>query len=534
MLLTSLLIISLLFSTHRRLLRYLRYLQQEDYTPHRFFRWIFINKLFDTRLSLVACCSFLISFFDPQLALIIGALLTFTVAYLEENPQKEGKITLKMTDRAKRIYATAFVLQSLILLGLFYSSREILALSPSLNWLWAALSAQAVPFSLLSATFFLSYGEKQRQNNFKAQAQAKLFHDKPHIIGITGSYGKTSAKNLLANTLQIALGPTFWPNKGVNTLMGTAREINQKWQKGYRYAVMEMGAYYSGSIKRLCEFTPPESAWITYIGLAHLERFKTADTILKTKAELADSLSPGSLLVLNGDSPGCRLIGQKHTNKKVVLYGLDNHLGDLDVWIKSYTFSEKGTHFDLVWNNQIYSSSSPMLGSAALSNIAGTFAMACSLGASPELTLAAIAQIQPIGNRLHIEKTTNGILYLHDAYNSNPIGFQSALNVLKELPAKRRLLMTPGMIELGSEQEILNAQVIKLAASLCDFILIVGSHNFKALKKGLEEVHFPENQIFLCKNRDVAFEKLREIQQPEDAILIENDLGDLHEQLPRF
>lgn len=524
--LLALLLFSLSLALYRRLLRYLRYLQQEDYTPYRFLKWICQNYCFDTRFSLIALGGYLCTLQFPSLALLLGSLASVTLSLLEDDPRRSGKITLKMTARAKRIFSLSVCFTFSITLSLFW----FFSTSP---WLCFFIAMQIVPFALVAATWVLSYEEAKRQKTLMKEARDLLLADSPHIIGITGSYGKTSAKNLLGPILQVTLGPTFWPSKGVNTLMGSTREIRQRWQKGYSYSVMEMGAYYKGSIKKLCEFTPPSSAWITSIGLAHLERFKTQDTILHTKAELADALAPGSLLVLNGDNLGCRQISKWHSNKKTVLYGLNNDQNDLDVWLHNYIFSEKGSVFEITYNGKSYQGSSLMVGKTALSNVAGAFAMACHLGADPEFALAVIAQIPPIGNRLQIEKV-GAITYLHDAYNSNPIGFNSALEVLAQLPAKRRLLMTPGMIELGSEQDRLNEEAGKAAASICDLVFIVGSHNREALKKGLLSAGMPSEHIYICENRDEAFCKWKQIQQSEDSLLIENDLSDLHEQLPRF
>lgn len=517
---------------YQRGLRYLRYLQQEDYTPFRFLKWLFQHRLIDTRYSLILCVGALLSIYLPTAAPLLVAVSALMLSIYEENPLQEGKITLKMTARAKRVFYTYLAL------SLFLLWTSALELTPPLchlsQWIYLFSTIQLIPFTLVAATYLLSFEEKKRQKALQEEARNKLLSASPYIIGITGSYGKTSAKNLLGNTLQIALGPTFWPSKGVNTIMGATREIRERFRPGYKYAIMEMGAYYPGSIKRLCDFSPINAAWITCIGLAHLERFKSPEAILNTKGELADSLAPGSLLVLNGDNEGCRILYNRHADKKGVLYGLDNSKSDLDVWLHNYHFSEKGSRFEITFDGKVYKGQSLMVGSTALSNIAGAFAVACHLGADPQLALAALSQIQTIDNRLQLQKSPEGPFFIHDAYNSNPIGFESALDVLSKLPAERRILMTPGMIELGKLEYQLNKEAAQKAAKVCDAIIIVGDYNKKAMLEGLKESHFNSSQIYCCKHRSEAFQKLKELQQPQDAILIENDLSDLHEQLPRF
>lgn len=528
---TWLLLLTFSFVLYRRGLRYLRYLQQEDYTPLRFIRWFFRHRLMDTHFSALLLASACLGSYYPQIAPLFASLLAVALSLYEENPLRMGKITLKMTARAKRIFYAYLALSLSLLWGLFWLACRGYPLT-----LWLALitSIQLVPFALITATFLLGFDETRRQKKLSLEAKAKLLRQKPIIIGITGSYGKTSAKNLLGNTLQVALGPTFWPAKGVNTIMGATREIRERFEKGYQYAVMEMGAYYPGSIQKLCDFSPPDCAWITCIGLAHLERFKTEEAILKTKGELADALAPGALLVLNGDNPGCQKLAQIHKDKKCVLYGLDPTAKDLDVWLHDYTFNEKGSEFTLSYHGQSYKSQSIMVGTTALSNIAGAFAMACSLGGEPELVLATLSHIRPIDNRLQVQKTAQNIFYIHDAYNSNPIGFDAALEVLEKLPAKRRLLMTPGMIELSQQSFDLNKKAAQKAARICDIVIIVGHYNKKSLTEGFLESGWTQDRIYCCDTRREAFSQLHKLQQEEDAVLIENDLGDLHEEIPRF
>ncbi|MFQ5729719.1 MAG: glutamate ligase domain-containing protein, partial [Waddliaceae bacterium] len=182
---------------------------------------------------------------------------------------------------------------------------------------------------------------------------------------------------------------------------------------------------------------------------------------------------------------------------------------------------------------ETFEASTPLLGKPAISDIAAAFTMACALGAQPEFVLGAIAHLKPVKNRLEIAKE-NEITYLNDAYNSNPEGFASALEVLSAIPAKKRILMTPGMIELAGQLQGEHKRIGRKAAQVCDSAIIVGDTNRKSLTDGLRSGGMTSDKIVQVENRDRAFQELRERLQAGDAVLIENDLPDLYEVQETF
>ena len=192
-----------------------------------------------------------------------------------------------------------------------------------------------------------------------------------------------------------------------------------------------------------------------------------------------------------------------------------------------------GTSFTLNWQGKSYSARAKLLGKAAISNLTGAFTMACALGADPTYAAAALANIEPVENRLSVSKEGD-VVYLRDAYNSNPVGFEAALDVLNRMAGKRKLLMTPGMIELGTEQFAQNTEAAKIAAQICDLVLIVGPTNRAALRTGLEQGGLSSDKIVICDSRSEAFAKLNASILPGDIVLIENDLTDLYESIEKF
>ena len=169
-----------------------------------------------------------------------------------------------------------------------------------------------------------------------------------------------------------------------------------------------------------------------------------------------------------------------------------------------------------------------MHGRGALSNLLACFTMACSLGADPEVVLAVIHNIPPVSNRLEV-KDYGSFLQINDAYNSNPQGFTYALQVLKELPAKRRILMTPGMIELGDKCFEENRALAQYAASVCDLVIVVNRYNKDAWLRGLSDGGLKNEQVQYFETRDEGLQYFNRIRSEGDSLLLENDLPDLLE-----
>lgn len=159
--------------------------------------------------------------------------------------------------------------------------------------------------------------------------------------------------------------------------------------------------------------------------------------------------------------------------------------------------------------------------------------MACALGAEPAYAVACLANLEPVDNRLVLDRTAS-VSYLRDAYNSNPTGFEAALEVLKTLPARQRVVMTPGMIELGDQQFEQNRRLASIAAGVADLIIVVGSTNREPIVAGLSDAQFPAERYIVVDTRDEAFSVVQSRCGRDDLVLIENDLGDLHEGAVKF
>lgn len=516
----------------RRQLHLLSFFQQEEYDVRRFWQWCRSRRAFDRRGARIALPAALITLLVapwPRTAMVLSALAAVAIgmaARSEMDPRFAAKKKLVVTQRAGRILRTSFGLSVAVLIALLFLAPAISRDDAlSLSWLAVAVTIQLAPAFLMLATRLLAPGERKIQAAFFADAKRTLASVHPYIIGITGSYGKTSTKHVLAAFLS-ADGPTFRTAKSINTVMGVTREIREKLKPFHKYAVMEMGAYGPGSIRRLAEFTPPNAGIITAVGVMHLERFGSPERIYEAKSELAQAVPADGILVCNGDNPGARRIATAYPKATTLLYGFEGD--DLDCRMSDVVLTPEGTRFVLEWKGAAYHGITRLFGRPMLSNLMAAFTMAAALGIHPEVLLALARELAPAENRLQVV-SGGSVTWIHDAYNSNPSGFSAAIEVLGQLPGTRRILITPGMVELGSTQYDENLQAAKSAARVADLMFFVGQTNRDALFAGAQAGGATDAAIRWFARRDDAFAALAEDQRPGDVILIENDLPDLYE-----
>ena len=345
----------------KRSLRYLQYFQQEEYENGRFFNWYLANKAWDKIASPLVLIPLLGAFFLKGWLLLVVAIIIEGIAlflvFSEEDPLKAGKLTLKMTDRVKRIHrlATLFYVLAVAALtaAVFYGAGGAETNLAVAILIIQFLLIQSIPLWLLFSNAALDPYEKSLQENFANQARAVLKDIDPTVIGITGSYGKTSTKILLKDIIG-AVYPTFSTPGSVNTYMGVTRKIREEMKPEHKFAVIEMGAYYEGSIKRMCSLTPPRCGIVTTVGLAHLERFGSQETIYRAKSELAQAIPEDGVLVVNGDNAYTRKMALEFPKKTTLLYGMDSDSADLDARMFDINYGEEGTSFKISFKGEVH------------------------------------------------------------------------------------------------------------------------------------------------------------------------------------
>jgi len=297
-----------------------------------------------------------------------------------------------------------------------------------------------------------------------AKIKLKFFPSLVKIV-ITGSYGKTTFKELLSFVLESKYSVLKTP-ENINTRIGIALLILKKLNSHHQVVVIEAAAYQAGDIKKICQLIQPSFGIITIFGLMHLERFKTASSIKKAKSEIIPFIKNKENLFLP---------------KKFHQF--------IDFQKTVSTISQK-------------------------------------LGIPPSLVKKRLKNFKTPLHRLTEKKINAKIIILDDTYNSNPLGFQKALKKLKSYRDYQKIIVTPGMIEFGKKQYSLNYKLANLAAKIVDIFVIIGETNKRALLNGAKKEKRNNLKIILCK-KDEAWEKtVSSLLRPPTVVLLENELPD--------
>lgn len=350
----------------------------------------------------------------------------------------------------------------------------------------------------------------------------------PIVIGITGSYGKTSTKEILAHVLGSRYEVLKTP-RTFNTIMGVCKIIREELKPRHKYFIVEMGAYKPGEIARICRLVHPRIGIITAIGPQHLERFKTLENIIRAKFELIEALPPDGVAVFNGDDPICaRLAAQ--TSIKTLRYGLQSDTTALDLRVVDPQTGENGTTFDLVLEGQPpVTARTRLLGHHNVANTAGAVLVSLQCGVTLKEAAQALPSLAPLEHRLQLVRAPGDILYIDNAYNSNPSGAKIALEVLASFKNGRKILVTPGFIELGSIEAEEHARLGRNAAEVCDYIFLIGAPDRLAqIQKGIAEKSFAPDRVYCYNLLNDARPALRDLLKPGDVVLFENDLPDTY------
>jgi UDP-N-acetylmuramoyl-tripeptide--D-alanyl-D-alanine ligase len=353
--------------------------------------------------------------------------------------------------------------------------------------------------------------ERRLGRRYVRSAARRLESVRPRVVAITGSYGKTSTK-FYAGHLVSEKYVTLTSPASFNNVAGLSRTVNERLAAGTEVFVAEMGTYGRGEIRALCDWVRPEISVITAIGPVHLERMGSLDNIARAKSEILERAQVG---VLNVDNPRLAVIAADYQRGGGRLVRCSAADPGADVYV-----APDGSTVSLAGRP---------VGSVDAFGIFPTN-LACAIGVAvaleiPESEIAArLGTLPKPEHRQAIAAAESGIKIIDDTYNSNPAGSAGALATLASLGAgKRRVVVTPGMVELGREQSAANEEFARQAASVATDILVVGRTNRRALLRGAAD---GPARVRLHPTRQDAVTWVRRHLDPGDVVLYENDLPD--------
>lgn len=516
---------------------YLLFFQQEEYDAPRFLRWVVRMGAADVVFSaLMLISAFAVWGFrgDPRILWLIISVLAALAAWRAVRLNARAKKPLVMTSRATRIWRLDMILTTITGLALYLPARQAGALSVAL---WVLLLVHLAPLMLILANLLLSPAERAVKGRYRKEAEEIFEKLAPKTIGITGSYGKTSVKHLLAHILSGA-SPTLATPGSVNTEMGITRIIREELESRHKFFVVEMGAYGPGSIHRLCRLTPPDLAIISSVGKAHLERFGDVETTFHAKFELAAAaIAKGGKVVANVDGIPGDLLGDWLAADRAhfILCGTPGGGVDLDWRLEEARQTPEGLALrirgpeEARWPEEALTV--PIYGLHQASNILLSIAAASELGIGAEMIVGALKMMPQIRHRLEVIRGAHGPTIIDDAYNSNPVGFEAAVRLLNELATTgaRRVVITPGMVELGADHDDEHYRLGELAGPLADVFLVVGPERIEAFVDGANITRRDGSQLILFETQAKAEAWYKAHGKPTDVVLFENNLPDLYE-----
>ena len=501
-------------------------LQQNWYNDgNRCLKWInnnskFVFVWFDYLYLFIVILGY---FINNQLLSIIIAVYYLILTYLlfKKYKHEQVKKPLAFTGRIKRMCVTIFILYLIPILTIFLTFNQ------DLVFIYYFIVGSLIYFNyyiVYLANIINKPVEKLVYWHYKNKANRKLKSlSKMEVIAVTGSYGKTSTKNIISDILNVKY-IAFPTPQNFNTNYGLIRTINEYIDKYNDYFVAELGAFRRGDIKSRASIVKPKYGILTKIGTAHLDTFGSIENTTKTKFELIESLPSDGIAFLNIDDE--LQVNYHLKNKvKVVWYGLSV---EADVYASDIKYSSDGMSFKVHFKNdkKSYDFATKLLGEANVYNILAGIAVGKELGLSIAELQRGVLQIKPIEHRLQIKKYGQ-ITYIDDAYNSNPVGSKMALDVLKLMPGKK-VIITPGMIEMGNKQYEVNYNFGKYIADSVDLAILVGIEQTKPIQKGLLDSKFDKDKLLMLNDVKEAISIAQNyFPNKETYILLENDLPDI-------
>ena len=510
----------------RWMLRDMQMLQQNSYRNERYTRWY---KSSDESTSIPRIVCYLIAIialgsFVASSCWVVLIIALITLAASRALRKKKSKKPLVMTKRVNRMFYTELIAVALVCVFIAgYTNIEWnqFFLKGGINFLVCAVISPALT---LLFNRILKPVEEHIAQGFVDDAK-RMLAGMPNmkIVGITGSYGKTSTKHYLNRILSEKYSVLMTPGS-FNTPMGVVRTVREMMQPYNDLFIVEMGAKNIGDIKEICDIVNPQYGIVTAVGPQHLESFKCIENVQRTKFELVDALPQNGFAVLNNDFK--YVASRKVDNVPAFRYGVARPDG-CDYVAKNIKYSAHGSEFTIEGEGKSVVITTKLVGECNISNLMAAVILALKLDVPEDKIRYAASKIEQVEHRLNLKRTPAGITIIDDAFNSNPDGSRMAVEVLGAMQGGKRIIITPGMIELGDKQEHYNRIFGEHIAQNCDIAIIVGQYNRKAITDGIKSKGIlADDKIIIADSFAQAQQRMLAIASRGDFVLYENDLPD--------
>jgi UDP-N-acetylmuramoyl-tripeptide--D-alanyl-D-alanine ligase len=511
--------------------RWLRVAQREHYLPGSVLRFAgrwWLGSPADGAIGAVAIAATVAAWWWPVVAVVSAAAVTLAPLGLGVR----GRSAPLRWTRRLRTLAVVWV----VLTGAVVVVGWLIGVAPVV----AAIAAVLTPLLVDTAAAVVAPVERRLADRYVQLAATRLARVRPTIVAITGSFGKTSTKNLVTQLVGSSR-PLLASPASFNNRAGLARAVNENLADGTEVFVAEMGTYGVGEIAELCHWCPPDIAVITAIGPVHLERFGSEERILEAKSEI---LTTAGVAVLPVDDGRLAALADRTAAHGVRVVRCSTGDRSADVCVERTGIGVRPCV-------SVYVSGEPVAKDVAMptgvqpSNLACAVAVGLELGLDARTIIQRLPAVHVADHRLSVARAPSGVLVVDDTYNANPTGTEVALDTLVaavdgvtpgeagapapgagDASAPRLAVVTPGLVELGGRQFDENLRFGAAVAERATDLLVVGRTNRRALLAGAGSVDRPGLQVGCVRHRDGAVAWVREHLGPGDAVLYENDLPD--------
>ena len=518
-------------------MKFLLVLQQSGYKGKRYYKWLLSPETpYMSRLMLLCLLGLLFfcvlnmcfSYVGNTIASYMGFLSygLFIGLYIDSESSVNAKVPLKKTKRLVRLCITFALVAAAFTFGIIVLTNFI-AYSIGDEVVGLLRYAPFCLIPLLSPTLlFIAFcinepAEYVIRKRIMAKATAKLNSADVIRIGITGSFGKTSVKEILNTVLSQKFRVLSTP-ASYNTPMGIALTV-KGLDSTHDIFIAEMGARNKGDIKELADMIKPDIGVLTGINNQHLESFGSIEAIKDTKYELFEGLKKGGKAFFSSANEGSKELSDRFKGEKYLAGGGGE--GDF-VYATDIVTDERGMNFTLNINGEPpVKCTTVLLGKHSVANVCLAAAVAYKLGLTPEEIAAGVNRIPALKHRLELLPNNKNIVIIDDSYNSNEDGTKAAMEVLDTFKG-RKIVLTPGLVELGKMENVVNLEFGKRLARHADIVIVIGKHNAEMLINGLTDGGFLKENIMFAKSLNKGNALLNGIVKDGDVVLFENDLPD--------
>lgn len=493
----------------------LQMFQQNRYELYRYSKWLFDRRNLHIGSAFVYAVTVLLTrtlFKNSGDVLCLLITAAFAILWILKESKKQYIKDLVLTARVKRQIVTMVVL----LLLFFCACIRIFPMD--ITGILSVIMPYLMIYPMAVITKPMEEAIKKRYENEARSILGQM--DRLLKIGITGSYGKTSTKNIINDIISDEKYTLITP-ASYNTPMGITRTVREQLKPIHEVFVCEMGADKVSDITYLMDFVKPQYGVVTSIGPQHLATFGSLEKIIHEKMQEAELLPEDGVAFLNIDNE--YIAGYRLKNRcKTVTVGIHNE--NADYRAEEVEYSREGSRFSVKIDGKKYRFVCSLLGEHNVTNVLLGIAVAREMGMKMSDIVKNVKRIRQVEHRLEIRKI-NGYTFIDDAFNSNPVGSKMALDVLSMMPGKR-VIVTPGMIDLGEKQYEINREFGFYMKGKADEVLLVGEKQTEPILEGLKESGFAQEDIKVFRNVREAFDYVYRNCSVKDTILLENDLPD--------